>query len=96
MAKPKNAHRDPYLPLPNDSVGVAGWRQRMGADKAKQIYKLRAATSESVNAISHHRGLQQFLVRGQRKARAMALWFAIVHNTMRSRSLVAALQLVAA
>jgi transposase len=92
VAKPKDPHRNPYTPLPTDTPVVAQWRERMGTEEAKQVYKLRAATSECVNAISRNRGLQQFLVRGQSKARAVALWFAIAHNMMRSRSLVAALQ----
>jgi len=91
VAKPKDPHRDPYTPLPTDAPAVAQWRERMGTEEAKQVYKLRAATSECVNAISRNRGLQQFLVRGQSKARAVALWFAIAHNMMRSRALVAGL-----
>jgi hypothetical protein len=92
VGKPKDPHRNPFTPLPSDTPAVAQWRERMGTDEAKQVYKLRAATSECVNAISRNRGLQQFLVRGQSKARAVALWFAIAHNMMRSRALVAALQ----
>lgn len=87
VAQPRDPNRDPYVPLPKDPSGVAAWRQRMGTDEAKQIYKLRAATSECVNAISRNRGFQHFRVRGQRKARAVALWFAIVHNLRRSFSL---------
>jgi transposase len=91
VTKPRDAHRDPYTPLPNDPSGVAAWRERMGTDEAREIYKLRAATSECVNAIARNRGFQRFLVRGSRKARAVALWFAIAHNMMRSRSLGATL-----
>jgi hypothetical protein len=63
----------------------------MGTAEAQEIYKLRAATSECVNAISRNRGLQQFRVRGRRKAQAVALCFAIVHNLRRSLSLQATL-----
>jgi hypothetical protein len=96
VAKPKDSHRDPYTPLPSDTPAVAQWRERMGSEEAKQVYKLRAATCECVNAISRNRGLQQFRVRGRQKARAVALWFAIAHNMMRSRSLVAAVAPAAA
>jgi hypothetical protein len=96
VAKPKDSQRDPYTPLPSDAPAVAQWRERMGTEEAKQVYKLRAATCECVNAISRNRGLQQFRVRGRQKVRAVALWFAIAHNMMRSRSLVAAVAPAAA
>ena len=70
--------------LPGDSATISEWRQRMVTAEAKQIYKERAATAECVNAISRNRGLRQFLVRGLRKVRAVALWFAIAHNLMRA------------
>jgi transposase len=76
--------RDPHTPLPDDSPAVAAWRQRMGTDAAKTVYKLRAATAECINAIARNRGLQQFRVRGLQKARAVLLWFALAHNLMRS------------
>ena len=87
VAKPKDPSRDPHRPLPNDTPEIAEWRERMGTAEAKEIYKLRAATVECVNAIARNRGLQQFLVRGKHKARAVALWFAIAHNVMRTLSL---------
>jgi transposase len=91
VTKPKDPNRDPHTPLPKDPPGVAAWRERMGTAEAQEIYKLRAATSECVNAISRNRGLQQFRVRGRRKAQAVALCFAIVHNLRRSLSLQATL-----
>jgi len=84
VQKPRKEGRDPHQPLPGDSATIAEWRQRMGTAEAKQIYKERAATAECVNAISRNRGLRQFLVRGLRKVRAVALWFAIAHNLMRA------------
>jgi transposase len=87
VAQPRDPNRDRYTPLPSDTPAVAQWRQRMGTEEAKEIYKLRAATAECVNAICRNRGFQQFLVRGQHKARAVVLWFAIAHNMMRSLSL---------
>lgn len=87
VAKPKDPRRDPHAPLPDDAPAVGDWRQRMGTDEAKEIYKLRAATAECVNAIARNRGLQRFWVRGREKARAVALWYAIAHNMMRGLSL---------
>ena len=92
VVKPRDPSRDPYTPLSTDTPAVAEWRQRMGSDPAKEIYKLRAATAECVNAIARNRGLQRFSVRGMHKARAVALWYAIAHNMMRSLSLLAQAQ----
>ena len=82
---PRNSSRDPYVPLPDDSEALAQWRQRMGSEAAKEIYKQRAATAECVNAIARGRGLTQFLVRGLNKVKAVALWYALAHNLMHSR-----------
>ncbi|MNR06890.1 Transposase DDE domain protein [compost metagenome] len=83
VQQPKNSTRDPHEPLPTDSEAVAAWRQRMGTEEAKTIYKERAATAECVNAIARNRGLQRFSVRGLDKARSVLLWYALVHNLMR-------------
>ena len=88
VAKPKDSSRDPYVALPGDSQAIARWRERMGTDTAKAIYKQRAATAECVNAIARGRGLTQFLVRGLNKVKAVALWYAIAHNLMRAITLV--------
>ena len=82
VSKPKDPTRDPYQPLPTDTPALAQWRQRMGTDEAKAIYKERAATAECVNAIARNRGLQQFRVRGLKKVKAVLLWFALAHNVM--------------
>ncbi|MFH1732323.1 MAG: transposase, partial [Planctomycetota bacterium] len=87
VPKPKNAERDPHVPRPGDSETIAEWRQRMGTDAAKEIYKERASTAECVNAIARNRGLRQFLVRGLKKVRAVALWYALAHNLMRAVTL---------
>lgn len=91
VAKPKDTTRDRYVPLATDSPVIATWRQRMGTPEAKEIYKQRASTVECVNAQARNRGLQRLLVRGQNKARAVLLWFAIAHNLVRSLSLGAGL-----
>jgi len=86
----KDPNRDPHTPRDDDSPAVAEWRQRMGTDEAKTIYRQRAATAECVNALARNRGLQRFLVRGLRKAKAVALWYALAHNLRRAVALRAA------
>ena len=68
----------------NEPASVGDWRERMGTEAAKEIYKDRAATAECVNAIARNRGLQQFGVRGLEKVRAALLWYALAHNLVRS------------
>lgn len=85
--KPRKAGRDPHQRRAGDSDAIAAWRERMGTDRAKSIYKERAATAECVNAIARNRGLRQFLVRGLEKARAVALWYALAHNLVRAATL---------
>jgi hypothetical protein len=80
VPKPRDATRDRYAPLPSDPPGVAAWRERMGCDAAKAIYKERAATAECANAQARNRGLKQFVVRGLEKVKAIALWYALAHN----------------
>ena len=87
VQKPKDKNRDPYKPLKNDSKAVASWRERMGTEAAKEIYKERASTAECVNAIARNRGLMHFTVRGLKKVKVSLLWFALAHNMMRAASL---------
>ena len=86
----KDPSRDPHTPRDDDSPAVAEWRKRMATDEAKAIYRQRAATAECVNALARNRGLQRFLVRGLRKVKAIALWYALAHNLMRAVTLRAA------
>lgn len=86
---PPKPPRDPekfgseYVPRDGDSEAVKRWRLRMGSDQAKEIYKQRAATSETVNAdLKTHRGLVQLTVRGVAKAQCVALWCALAYNLM--------------
>ena len=87
VPKPKDPSRDPHVALLDDNQAIAQWRERMGSDAAKDIYKQRAATAECVNAIARGRGLMQFVVRGLNKVKAVALWYAIAHNMMRAVTL---------
>lgn len=85
--KKRKAGKDPFAPRPGDTPALAAWRERMGTAQAKEIYKRRAATAECVNAIARNRGLQQFCVRGLKKVKMIAVWFAIAHNMMRTVAL---------
>jgi transposase len=81
VPEPKDATRDRYAPLPDDSPAVAAWRERMATPEAKATYKLRAATVECVNAQARSsNGVYQVRVRGRAKVRCVALWVAIAHN----------------
>ena len=77
---PRDKSRDRYAAQPDDPPGVAAWRQRMGEEAAKLIYKQRAATAECINAQARNRGLTQFCVRGLDKVKVIALWHALAHN----------------
>jgi transposase len=87
VPEPKDAKRDPHVPLPDDSEVIASWRKRMKTDEAKEIYKGRAQTVECVNAQARNRGLIRLLVRGAQKVKAVALWYAVAHNVRRCFSL---------
>lgn len=87
VVAPRDKQRDRYERLPTDSEGLGQWRERMGTDEAKQIYKERAASIECTNAHLRNRGLQRFNVRGLCKARAVLLWHALAHNLKRMMAL---------
>jgi transposase len=89
VPKPRVAARDPHAPRQGDGPGVAAWRQRMGGEAAKAVYRERAATAECVNAQCRNRGLLRFLVRGLEKAKAVGLWHALAHNMICTGRLLA-------
>ena len=90
-APPMSRGGDPYAPQPRDGPGVRAWRRRMKSAAARAIYKLRAATSEWVNARMRNRGLRQVLVRGLAKVRCVLLLHALAHNLERSARLAPAM-----
>jgi hypothetical protein len=66
-----------------DSEAIVQWKERMSSESGKQVYRQRAATSETVNAdLKMHRGLVQLTVRGLAKAKCVALWCALAYNVM--------------
>lgn len=80
--KPKNRGHELEIKR-GDSEAVREWKQRMASEEGKEIYKQRAATSETVNAdLRTYRGLGQILVRGLDKSRCVALWCALAYNVM--------------
>jgi IS5 family transposase len=88
VPQPKDPAVDPHAAKPGDSDAVAAWRQRMGTDAARDIYRERAATAECVNAQARNRGLQQVRVRGRAKVRNVLLFHALAHNLMRTLALL--------
>lgn len=76
-----------YDPKPDDSPAVAAWRQRMGTEAARELYKERAATAECVNALARNRGMQRLPVRGLQRVLGVVRLFALAHNLMRTARL---------
>ncbi len=74
---------DPYARRKTDSDEIAAWRQRMATDEAQKVYRIRCATSETVNAdLRTYRGLGPLMVRGLPKVRCIVLWSALAYNLM--------------
>jgi transposase len=72
-----------FTPKAAESQTLGDWRQRMGSEAGKEIYKERAATSETVNAdLRAHRGMDRMVVRGLKKAKCVALWCAMAYNIL--------------
>ena len=68
-------------PKPGDSEAVQAWKRRMASKEGQEIYKQRAATSETVNAdLRTYRGLAPFTVRSLNKIKCVTLWCALAYN----------------
>lgn len=68
---------------PGDSAAVRAWKRRMASAEGQEIYRQRAATSETVNAdLRCYRGLGPMTVRGLNKMRCVALWCALAYNLL--------------
>jgi IS5 family transposase len=77
--------RDPAKRQRKDSEAVAAWRQRMETDEAKEIYKQRAATVDTVNGdCKDHRGFDRLRVRGIERAQSVLLLTTLTYNLMRT------------
>lgn len=84
---PRGNKRLSTEPRVGDSEAVAQWRRRMTTEYAQTAYKERGATAELANAHARAHGLIQFLVRGVKKVRSVALLLAIAHNMRREWAL---------
>jgi transposase len=94
-AKQKKAGKDPFAAKKGDSPIMAAYRQRMGTDAAKELYKLRPQTAELSNARLRNQGVYQLPVRGLVKVKAVLWWHVLAVNLLRARILRAARQTAA-
>ncbi len=78
---------DPHERKKCDTDEMFAFRQRMKTEEAKTLYRQRPSTAEFPNAECRNRGLQQFLVRGLQKVKAVATWYALTFNLMRMMTL---------
>jgi transposase len=78
---------DPYARQTRDTDESYAFRQRMATAEAQVLYKRRSSIAEFPNAVCRNRGLQQFRVRGQAKAKAVSLLYALAHNFTRMMTL---------
>jgi transposase len=77
---------DPHAPREEDSEPLADWRARMATDDAKETYKTRASTIETINGdLKAHRGLERLRVRGLRSAQCVLLFAALTYNLLTVR-----------
>lgn len=82
--QPANPRKAGARPKHRDTPAVARWRRRMTGVDARQIYKHRAATAETVNAdLRHHRTLDRLAVRGLAKVRSQVLLNVLAYNIQR-------------
>lgn len=81
---PKKDGVDPHQPKAGDTTEVVAWRKRMATEGAKEIYKDRAATAETVNAdLRINRALDRLQVRTLPKVLCVVLWAALAYNVMK-------------
>lgn len=88
VSKRRNGDGDPYARKRDDSDEVARWRARMATHEAQEIYKLRGAVAETINADQRHwRAMSRAWMVGQRKVLAQARMGALLHNVLRAHAL---------
>lgn len=75
--------KDPYAARSGENKYYTAFRERMGTEEAKAMYRRRAAAAEFPNANCRNLGLGQFRVRGLLKAKAQSLWHALAYNFRR-------------
>lgn len=74
---------DPKRHRKTDSPAVKKWRDLIGQEDVKELYKHRCSTAEFSNAQMKNRGWGQFLVRGLERVKSCAILHAIAHNISR-------------
>lgn len=81
-ANPKE--QDPSKRQRKVSPQVEAWRARMETEDAKEIYKQRASSIETINGdLKAHRGLTQFAVRGLQRTSSVLLLTVLTYNILR-------------
>jgi len=75
--------KDPYEKRPKENKHYTAFRERMGTEQAKEVYRRRAPAAEFPNANCRKQGLQQFSVRGLAKTKSQSLWHALAYNFRR-------------
>ena len=86
---PRRPDANPHARKPDDTDHTAAWRARMATEEAKQLYKLRGATAETIHADQRTwRGLRQLPVCGLAKAKCIVLWGVLLYNILRADVLV--------
>ncbi len=88
--KQRKAGKDPFVAKPNDSPIIAQWRQRMGTEAARDLYKRRAPTAELSNARLRNQGVYLLPVRSLAKVKAVLWWHVLAVNLLRAVVLRAA------
>jgi transposase len=89
VPRPRKEGADPHERKKADTDLTYAWRRRMATAEAKRIYVERGAVAETVNADARNRGLRQMPVRGLRKARCVALLYALTYDVLRIAQLAA-------
>lgn len=94
--KKREAGQDPFAARPGDSPIIAEWRERMGTEMAKTLYKLRGQTAELSNARLRNQGIYQLRVRGLVKMKTALWWHVLAINLLRAQALRIAKTMAAA
>lgn len=78
--KPRSG-RDPYTRMRRDSEGVGRWRERMGTEAGRSLYKMRSLV-EWIFARYRNWNLRLLRVRGRVRVRSAMLLSALTHNIL--------------
>ena len=77
--------RDPSKRQRVGSPQVAAWKERMETDEAREIYKMRGSTIETINGdLKDNRGLSRFRVRGMKRVQSVLTLCVLTYNLLRA------------